>query len=715
MRLSRTACLITCGLWLLGLSSAAAQDNTPTKPASQPVATGKAQSQPSKAQSQPGKAHSAAPTSRPTATSQPAAASEGATPPANKSAPKEGEKPLAPRPENDPNARPKAAKKPPAGGLDAPKSRFSQPGAELETVAPAGRLIDMLTPEFSPASLAWIAVVLILTLTLQTRPLLTMHNLDALILAASAALVTLRSQSHDSVVWLNTDRIYLLLTIAGVYWLVRGLGLLLSSRAPALGANVNEGAMTVLVIAGLLIAFNHIANDPLSASSRDGLVGGAYMAHSGKLPYGVAEGYDARSPLLYAVHAGAMRVLPSSYSDGAISSEINWSDRAHWLNPDVWNAADLPTTRLVNAVLFLLALLGLAGIGHRQHSVALGQTIVALFCIFPGVIECVGRPDIMLPTALLAWSIAAIKIPIVGSFLSVALMLLAGIASPWTLLGIPPLLAYHLRQGWNALGGTLGLVGGVAAIAAGLTVATKPTLPRADGAISLAGMTATHTATFADGAIRLNAATSAPAPDNSLKARFWRFLIDRDELPVDTSVLPLSDANSGMLYRQLDARGEARARLQSSYASAIADAPPAMRFWAATRTVLESTWAPSVQPDQEARGVWDIWSASGKLTPDRWSLIRRIAKGTTIALALVVAFLLVRGERPQPHQLIGGLLAVCSLALLVSESGAVTNLAWLMPTALGALAVRTEPTEEERESGAAAGAGPRGPRITVER
>lgn len=695
MRMSRTACLLGCGIWLL--SAAHGQERAQSKPTSQPAAANKAQSQPTKApQSQAAAARPASAPAR-TAASKPVAPSSAAatqpTSAVSKAAPL---KAIPDKHESQP-------------------SRFGPPGAAIESLAPAARFVDALTPEFSPRMLAWVAVVLILTLTLQTRPFLTLRNLDALVLAAMAVLVTLRSGAGGPDGWLSLERAYLLLTMTGVYWLIRGLGLLVARESPALGPNVNEAAMTVLVVAGLLVAFQHIARDPLSAGSRDGLVGGVYMAETGKLPYGVANGFDGRSPLLYAVHAAAARILPPTYTEGAVAAPMHWNDRGIWLKKEVWTDADLPTARLVNATLFILTLLGLAGIGHRQHSVLLGQTVVALFCIFPGVIECASRPEVMLPTALFAWSIAALKIPFIGSLLSVALMSLAGVASPWALLALPALLAYQLRQGWNTFGAALGLVGAFGAVAVGLTLAVKPALPRADGAIALAGLTATHAATLDGGALQLKAATSAPAPLNTLKARFWKFLLDRDELPVDTSSVTLAGSSSpGMLYRQIDAQGEARFELQESYIDAVAEAPAAMRFWTATRTLLEATWAPRTAPAVDTRGVWDVWSAAAGLPVERWTLIRRIGKGALFALALLVAFLLVRGERPQPHQLIGGLLAICSLALLVSETGAVTNLAWLMPTALGALAVRTPVNGAEQASDGEL-THSRGPRITVER
>jgi hypothetical protein len=87
---------------------------------------------------------------------------------------------------------------------------------------------------------------------------------------------------------------------------------------------------------------------------------------------------------------------------------------------------------------------------------------------------------------------------------------------------------------------------------------------------------------------------------------------------------------------------------------------------------------------------------------------------------LLVAFLMIRGERKQPRQLVGALLMVSAAALLVSWMGAATDWVWLMPTALAALAATSVPPTGARALAATPpelsplDLGP-APRITVEK
>ncbi|MFQ5807757.1 MAG: hypothetical protein ACE5I3_15025, partial [Phycisphaerae bacterium] len=274
----------------------------------------------------------------------------------------------------------------------------------LVSEKPASALWADFLPELSGSTLAWIAAVVILLLTLQTKPLLSWHNLDGLVLALTALLLSLRNNggviqgdpTGQTVQWWT----YLLLTLVGLYWVARGLKLLLAKTVPALGPNVSEGAMIVLIIAGLCIAASHVAKAPLSAGSRDGLIGGICVAETGQLPYGDAFGHDARSPLLYLLHAGVVKLVEPTYEPSLDPVAMRWADRKAWLNDAAWETVDLTAVRLVNALLFVLLVGALAGIGHRHHSIALGQMLVVILCIFPGALECLARPEIMLPTTL---------------------------------------------------------------------------------------------------------------------------------------------------------------------------------------------------------------------------------------------------------------------------------------------------------------------------
>src|SRR5262249_17255848 len=136
---------------------------------------------------------------------------------------------------------------------------------------------------------------------------------------------------------------YILLTVIALYWIVRGFRLLLSKTVRPMTANVSPGAMSVLALAGLAIALHTIVAAPLSPGSRDGIVGGVCLAETGKLPYGDAPGYDARSPLLYALHAPAVKVLPPSIDIHRLSADepqpsaarkLSWANRESWLTDD---------------------------------------------------------------------------------------------------------------------------------------------------------------------------------------------------------------------------------------------------------------------------------------------------------------------------------------------------------------------------------------------
>ena len=382
----------------------------------------------------------------------------------------------------------------------------------------------------------------------------------------------------------------------------------------------------------------------------------------------------------------------------------------------------MTAVRLANALLLVLLLSALAGIGHRMHSVALGQMLVVVACIFPGVLECLARPEIMLPTVLLAWSIAFVTVPGVGGLLSVLALVLAGLAWPWAWLALPVMLAYFFRRGWQALGATIGLVGGAAAAVVGITALVAPALPRADGALREAGMTPPYAARLSDDGTPVieHRRPSETIEPMFIKKRIWRPLLNRDELRLDSAsmqpALPNGVDARAVRYRDVVATGEAREVLQDDYRAALAQEPQVARMCASLRTVLEATWKPEVKPTAPVVGVWDLWAA--EQPGGQWTLIRRVAKIVVGLLALLVALVLIRGQRPQVHQLIGGLLVVCAATLVISMPGAATNWVWLMPAALAALAANSGAPAAKLETRASErpplDLGP-APRITVEK
>ena len=555
-----------------------------------------------------------------------------------------------------------------------------------------------LEPDLSGATLAWIAVVTVLALTIQLRPWRTMHNLDALVLALAALLLAVRDDY--SAVYFDPARhttqwwSYALLTAIAGYWMLRGLGLMLARNVPAIQPNVTTSAMSVLVFAGVGVAIHTIATAPISDASRDGLIGGVYTAQTGKLPYGDAVGHDARSPLLYLAHAAAVRVVPpDTYDAAGISHSFSWEQHEQW--SQALDSSDLTAARIVNGALFLLMFLGLAGIGHRNHSVALGQALVVMFCVFPGVNECLVRPDIMLPAALLTWAIATLRVPGVGGLLSAVLLTMAGVAWPWAWLGLPVLLAYWFRQGWHAFGATVGLLAGAAGIGLGITLLVRPALPQADGALAAAGLAPEFDAAVgADERVAL--VPHAPgAPPADWKAWFWKYLLNAESItldPVKARVTAPASVNAREVrYRDIDANPAARKLLQPGYRAALAPQEPLTRFQVALRTVLEATWKPSQPAHLPASPAWALWAPSGD--PHQLALPRRVGKGVLGALALFAAWWLLRCQAASPHNVIGALLMLSAGALIVSLQGPVTNLAWMMPTVLGAFALQKPAAE----------------------
>lgn len=565
---------------------------------------------------------------------------------------------------------------------------------------PSTMLGPDLWPDLSRPTLTWIAVVVILLLTLQSKPVFSWRNIDGVVLALAAVLLALRDNRDvirgDPVGFSVQWWAYLLLAIVGLYWLARGLKLLMSKTAPALGPNVSERALVILVLAGLFVAFSFVARAPISAASRDGLIGGIYTAETAKLPYGDALGHDARSPVLYLLHAGAARLVQPTYQLGGEPVSMRWQDREAWLDEAAWETVDLTPVRLVNALLFVLLFAALAGIGHRLHSVAVGQTLVAIVCFFPGALECFARPDIMLPTVLLAWSIAFVKVPGVGGILSVFLLVLAGLAWPWAWLALPAMLAYYVRRGWHALGAPIGLLAGIALALIGVTALVAPTLPRHDGALAGAGITPDYTARLSDdGTPIIERHRPDELVERTFKSWLWRLLLRPDEIRLDSpatqSALPNGVDAGSVRYRDVVAGGEARELLQRRYREALARESAATRWWTALRTLLEATWKPATVPAQPRTGTWELWAGGASGSAARWTWIRRSSKIVAGLLSLLVALALIRGPRRQLHHLIGALLMVSAATLLVSWIGPTTNWVWLMPALLGVLAVRGEP------------------------
>ncbi len=554
-------------------------------------------------------------------------------------------------------------------------------------------------PDLSLPTLAWFATIVILALTLRLKPLLSLRNLDALVLVFMTLLIVLRAntQMADSVhTWQWWS--YLGLTITVGYWAARGLGLLVTGGMPKYDRNVSRGAMIVLLLAGLSIGVYQVSTAPVSSGARDGIVGGLCTLDTGKLPYGDAIGYDAQSPLLYLLYAGAEGIAPPTYepADGG-TLVMTWQNRERWLSEDWLQASDLTIARLVNALLFIGVLVGLYLIGRLLDSPAVGPTMMAIFCVFPGAFDGLSRPEIMLPTMLLTWTIAFALIPRVGGILSTLGLVFAGLAWPWAWLGLPVLLAYFGRKGWQSLGASLGLLGGAAAVGIGLVMLVAPTMPRADGALAVAGERAQYVAESSDNRIifdQNSAEESADVPQ-AMSAVLWRTLLSTDSITMGneqdlTIDWPNGVAQPGVLYRTVTAEGEAIAPLNESYRRAVAAKPEMLRAFVGLRTVLEATWFPAYERTAPVTSAWEYWSGQEVLT-GRWLLVRRCVKGGAALVAILAAVAIFFGGRVRPRHMVAGLLAVASVAMLGSADGGVTNLVWLLPLILTLRALHETP------------------------
>lgn len=618
-----------------------------------------------------------------------------------------------------------------ADGQDAPHMRGdgdASPAAAAARAAAPGR--SPLRPSLDGAAQAWIALIVIVLLGWQFRSRFSWHNLDVLTLGVAGVLMLLRGVTAP----LPGDPLgrtvqfwgYTLLTALALYWMVRGYRLLAAPSVPPFAPNVTPGGLAILALAGLLMSLNTIAQAPMSVGSRDGLAGGICFAETGKLPYGDAPGFDGRSPLLYLMHAGAVKVWqPTLDADG-----VAWSNRAVWMQGDKLRKADPTPARLVNGALFILTFGGLAWLGRRLHSPSMGLTLATIFCVFPGASECFARPEIMLPVALVTWSLAAMTLAGVGGLLSTFLLAVAGLAWPWAWLLGPAALAFFFRRGLQSIGATIGALAGVAGCGAVVYYLVAPSLPRETGALEAAGQSGTYSALMSGNQeVVINTLrTSEPLERVMLKSTLWEALLKADDIRFDPhespATLPPGVDASTILYREIATSGAAAEALNRGYRKRAEAAPPLPRLAANLRTLAEATWLPEIPNELPIPSAWAVWpSFSASLEP-AFIVARRATKIAVVALGLLTCWpLLRRKDRPQIHQVIGAMLGISAAILIASETGAAGNLAWIVPAFLAALAARTvdatgfgAPTDSPgpRPAVRAIAEPPPMPRITVE-
>lgn len=625
----------------------------------------------------------------------------------------------------------------PASGLATSGVPTTEPGtvtAALHEVTPVAaadapkmvHLLDVFTPPLSNTAATWIAVTILLVLLLQDRPFLSARNLDALVLALTALAFPLR-QMNVGIQGDPTGRTlqwwsYLLLSLSAAYWVIRGLWIARSRTMFVFEPNVSGMAKMILIVAVLCISMSQIMTAPLSAGSRDGLIGGSYLSTNFKLPYGQLVDQDDHGPLLYWLHAGVCRLMGPMYTPtGPVGDQ-----------PFVVTGEDLEAARITNAVLFVLTFLGLAYLGRRLHSPTVGLTLGVLFAVFPGVIDSLAHPSAMLAAMLITWSLALVDFPLLGGFLSVLLSAAAGLSWPWAWLLTPVLTLYLLRKKYLWPGAVLAWPAAIAGILWMMYQFVVPAPPRPTGALLGAGQSPSFTVSENGGRLKLATAAAVSPPSSPFTRWVWNALLSCDDLTLATCAadLPPLDLPEGTNASQIRIRDvatvdpHAAALLQRGYGNAALREPLPTRLCLTLRTVLEATWLSQPSSDNDPRGAWSYWLNNDESQQTLWINLRRAAKIVAVFVAFVAGLLIVGAPRVRSHQLLGGCAAVCAAALLAGQSGAIDRWVLVMPALLALVAAgRIEILPSESDGAPEPEVVPTrpptplstGPRITIEK
>ncbi len=592
--------------------------------------------------------------------------------------------------------------------------RAGTDGQAARDVAEQAEAVDAsgLAPSLGRAALTWIAVVIILMLFLRFTPLFAWRNLDALVLAGLAVVLLYRTNPTGAG---TPSWVYLALTGGGLYWMLRGLITFSRSYVPQPAPNLVAASATVLTVASLFLAFDTLVRAPVTASSRDAVIGGTFFLETGYLPYGEVtaltdesgdlvaidpgaaselQRLGAQSPLLYALHAGCVAVAElASGADVAVSQS---DDSAMKFGPEQrerwWRFDDRsPGYRaalIANGFLVVVILGALLFVGARLHSPLKGAGIVAVLCVLPLASDVFNEPGLLLPAACLSLGLAFALVPVFGGLLSTAWLVFAGLAWPWIWLIAVVVAAWQLRRGWQAVGVIVGVPLGAAAALALLIDVVKPSMPTADAAIANAGWTPKVVATVEDGALRFESLADAEdieaeaSQSTGVERYLWRLLLRR-EAPMP-EVESLSSETRFADVTPADRAAEIE--LNRMYQLADANREPVDRIWGVLRTTLESVWLPEeLKPRATARGVWTVWGDEERIGDV--TTIRRVVKAVAVALGVLAALIILFGGRNESRHLIGGVTIAVGATFLASWYGAATNWLWMLVAVLPLMVV----------------------------
>lgn len=554
-------------------------------------------------------------------------------------------------------------------------------------------------PRLETTHLTWLAILGILALTLRFDPRAWARSVDGIFLVCTALWLPLRmlpdaALAPDGQPWRTWAAALLMLVT--IYWVIRGL-LLVAGRAPA-RADASGGATTVFLVAAVALTAHALQARPLAPSARDALEGGLYAFDHRCMPYGDVPRHDSRSPLVYLAAAGWNSLSPYE----ALPSRMAPSDESS-VGHRIEIGADTPvgysdrSLRRLNLLLTAAVVGGLLVIGTRLHSGPMALVLVVIYLLFPGTLEGLGDPSLLIATALVTWSVAFALVPWVGGFLSAFTLVLAGLAWPWAWLAIPAQQAYFLRRGWGLIGAALGLLLGLGTIGFVVSETIRPTLPRTDGVLQAAHRTPRFSADLVEnGAVLRIVAAPAPAsaPYHLLKsAADW--LIEQEDTTLAAAVsrtgtyrieLPPTIAPESVRFRDISAADqEAREILQAEYRYDLQRSSDQKQFIAKVRSLLDATWRVPADPHAADVSTWDaaarLVSGSSGETVD-W--LRRSMKILAGVAAGLLAVVILARRSVNANTLIGAVTAVLTLAYLASAQSAAANWTWILPILLAA-------------------------------